>query len=310
VGKKAKTSFPLEVPGVLSNKKKSRHVGQLQVADQIALLTLSAEKAQLTTEIAGAKQKLKRYRQLTDSHNHRIKELEQTKADLESKVNTIQKQVDELKRRDLESSRILKALQRTNEKNSQKLEVTKKKLEKKVASLSTQREKIQGKRREINMLKSRYAESVAFVDEVKAKAEKLERRSSVVAERAIQSERELDRERRSMLKLQDEFTRTRTSVTALQIQTDTLAGEVARKQEELQRKQDEMLPGRYSPDQLRLMETLREQIKLNFSNVQKMTDCIRSKKQHLDSLRKRERRYNKLTSKAGYNKLTSSRPVE
>jgi len=304
VGKKAKTSFPLEVPGVLSNKKKSRHVGQLQVADQIALLTLSAEKAQLTTEIAGAKQKLKRYRQLTDSHNHRIKELEQTKADLESKVNTIQKQVDELKRRDLESSRILKALQRTNEKNSQKLEVTKKKLEKKVASLSTQREKIQGKRREINMLKSRYAESVAFVDEVKAKAEKLERRSSVVAERAIQSERELDRERRSMLKLQDEFTRTRTSVTALQIQTDTLAGEVARKQEELQRKQDEMLPGRYSPDQLRLMETLREQIKLNFSNVQKMTDCIRSKKQHLDSLRKRERRYNKLT------KLTSSRPVE
>jgi len=300
VGKKTTPSIPLEVP---FKNQKSRQVGRLQVADQIALLTLSAEKAQLTTEIAGAKQKLKRYRQLTDSHNHRIKELEQTKADLESNVNTIQKQVDELKRRDLESSRILKALQRTNDKNSQKLEITKKKLEKKVASLSTQREKIQGKRREINMLKSRYAESVAFVDEVKAKAEKLERRSSVVAERAIQSERELDRERRSMLKLQDEFTRTRTSVTALQIQTDTLAGEVARKQEELQRKQDEMTTGRYSPDQLRLMETLREQIKLNFSNVQKMTDSIRSKKQHLDSLRKRERRYNKLMQ-------SHNRPVE
>merc|ERR1719242_1033585 len=96
-----------------------------------------------------------------------------------------------------------------------------------------------------------------------------------------------------MLKLQDEFTRTRTSVTASQIQADTLAGEVARKQEELQRKQDEIHASRHNPDQLRLMETLREQIKLNFSNVQKMTECIKTKKEHLDLLRKREQRYNK-----------------
>jgi len=277
----------------------------MNISDQIALLTLSAEKAQCTTEIAGAKQKLKRYRQLTESHNHRIKELEQTKLDLESKVNIIQKQVEELKRRDLESSRILKALRRTNEKNQQKLDLTKKKLEKKVKSLSTQREKVRGKQREISRLKSRYAESVAFVDEVTAKSERLERRASVVSDAVLQSERELDRERRNFLRLQDELTRTRTSVTAHQIESDMLAGEVARKQEELQRKQDELettsrnspcttTTFRYTPDQMRLTETLREQIKLNFSNVQKMTESIRSKKEHLDSLRKREQRYNKL----------------
>lgn len=281
--------------GSRNNEKRARSAAE--TSDQIAILTLEAEKAQCTTHIATLKQKLKRYEQLTQSHNNRIKELEQMKCNLELKVLSSKEDEEKLKKRDAETKKILLGLRRMKQANTQKLNDAKKNLEKKVYSFTSQRDKDREKKVQIEQLKGKYAEDMAVVNAIDHKERQLERRASEILEEEAFCQHNMEAERAEMEKLKDEFTRTRASTLASQISADVLAAEVAKRQEELKQregKQHLLSNYSYTPDQMKLMETLQKQIKESVSSVQQKTESIQQRKDFLHRLQKRERRYNHL----------------
>lgn len=194
--------------------------------DPVEILTIRASQIQVKSQLEIVRQKLKRLDHLRTSHACRIKELEVEKSTIEGKVAAIRAHVEKLQIRDVETQKVLTTLERANAENKSKLSQTQRKLNEKIAFLAQQRQKVQTKEREVRRLKSLYKEKTAVAELVRNKTSDLERRASVVSQAAMECEKDLAKNRRTIESLNEEFAQSHTDKEATQIQVDALASQV------------------------------------------------------------------------------------